>query len=123
MAQLEQSMMRQKNNRRTSRLFIFFIAIVLTGETRASTPEYKIEIINHLFQPATITIPADVKVKLLIHNRDATPEEFESYELNREKVIMGNSQARIFVGPLAPGRYPFFGEFNPKTAQGVLIVE
>lgn len=31
--------------------------------------------------------------------------------------------ARIFVGPLKPGRYPFFGEFHEKTAQGVLIAE
>ncbi|MDB2553734.1 cupredoxin domain-containing protein, partial [Gammaproteobacteria bacterium] len=27
----------------------------------------------------------------------------------------------IFIGPLAPGIYTFFGEFFPKTAQGVIV--
>ena len=59
----------------------------------------------------------------MVHNQDPTAEEFESYELNREKVIPGGSKASIFIGPLEPGRYPFFGEFNEKTAQGVVIAE
>ncbi len=89
----------------------------------AQTPEFEIEIREHLFYPSELRIPAGQKVKLIIHNRDATPEEFESYELNREKVIVGNSQGIVFIGPLKPGEYPFFGEFNPKTAQGKVIVE
>jgi hypothetical protein len=43
--------------------------------------------------------------------------------LNREKVIAGKSKATIYIGPLAPGRYSFEGEFNPKTAQGVIIAQ
>ena len=89
----------------------------------AATPVIEIEIRDHLFFPAEVVIPADTKVKLLVRNMDPTPEEFESYELNREKVISGNSQAVIFIGPLPPGEYPFFGEFYPKTAQGKVLVE
>jgi hypothetical protein len=36
---------------------------------------------------------------------------------------MGSAKAIIFIGPLKPGEYPFFGEFNPKTAQGKVIAE
>jgi len=97
--------------------------LVLAGPAAAKAPVVEIEIRNHLFFPAEVTIPANTKVKLLVKNLDPTPEEFESYELNREKVISGNSQAVIFIGPLAPGEYPFFGEFYPKTAQGVVRVE
>jgi hypothetical protein len=89
----------------------------------AAPPEFQLEIRDHLFLPDTIQIPADQKVKLVVYNRDPTPEEFESYELNREKVIMGNSKAIIFIGPLKPGEYPFFGEFNPTTALGKVIAE
>lgn len=89
----------------------------------SEVPEYTLEIRDHLFFPAILIVPANTKVKLLVFNRDETPEEFESYELNRERVIMGKSRAIIFVGPLAPGDYPFFGEFNPKTAQGVIRAE
>ena len=89
----------------------------------AATPVIEIEIKDHLFFPSEIAIPADTKIKLLITNLDPTPEEFESYELNREKVISGNSKTVIFIGPLPPGEYPFFGEFYPKTAQGKVLVE
>lgn len=89
----------------------------------AAPPVFEILIKDHLFYPDELVIPANTKVKLLVKNQDATPEEFESYELNREKVIPGNTQAIIFVGPLPPGIYPFFGEFFPKTAQGKIIVK
>jgi len=83
----------------------------------------EIEIKNHFFVPDKIEVPADTKVKLVIYNRDSTSEEFESYELNREKLIAAGRKANIFIGPLAVGEYPFFGEFNQKTAQGMVIVK
>lgn len=90
---------------------------------QAAEPEVTIVIREHRFEPAQVKIPAGQKVKLLVKNEDPTPEEFESHELNREKVIAGKSSATIWVGPLKPGRYPFFGEFHEKTAQGALIVD
>lgn len=94
---------------------------MLALPARGELPIFEIEIINHLFEPSEIVVPADKKVKLMVYNRDPTPEEFESYELNREKVVMGERKAVIFIGPLKPGEYPFFGEFHPKTAQGRII--
>jgi len=78
---------------------------------------------DHQFRPAAITIPSGKKIKLVVHNQDPTPEEFESYELNREKIIAGNASANIYVGPLEPGHYPFFGEFHEDTARGSIVVE
>lgn len=94
---------------------------MLAGSVAAATAEIEVVIRGHLFFPSTIEVPAGEKVKLLIDNQDDTPEEFESYELNREKVIPGKSKSVIFIGPLQPGEYPFFGEFYPKTAQGRVI--
>lgn len=88
----------------------------------ADIPEITLTIRNHQFEPAQLVVPAGQKVKLRIVNADPTAEEFESHELNREKVIPGNTTATVFVGPLSPGEYPFFGEFNLKTAQGTLVV-
>jgi len=99
------------------------LLIGLTAMAWGKAQVIEMEIRNHLFHPEEIRIPAHTKVKLVVYNRDATPEEFESYELNREKVIMGGRKANIFIGPLEPGTYPFFGEFNPKTAQGRVVVE
>lgn len=96
-----------------------FSTLVLAEDVQ----EFRLVIKDHKFEPAELTVPAGVKVKLIVDNQDATPEEFESHELNREKVIPGKSQAKIFVGPLDAGVYPFFGEFNEATAQGKLIVK
>lgn len=89
----------------------------------AFAADYTLVIKDHQFDPAELTIPAATKIKLIVENRDATPEEFESYTLNREKIIAGHSKATLFIGPLEPGRYEFFGEFNPESARGVIIAK
>lgn len=106
-----------------ARLALALLLALAWAPAMAKTPVFELEIRDHLFHPEEFRIPADTKVKLVVYNRDPTPEEFESYELNREKVIMGGGKANIFIGPLAPGVYPFFGEFNPRTAQGRVVVE
>ncbi|GAB4059961.1 cupredoxin domain-containing protein [Uliginosibacterium sediminicola] len=78
---------------------------------------------NHVFSPSELRVAANQKIRIVIDNRDASPEEFESKKLRAEKVIPGKSKGLVVVGPLKPGSYPFFGEFNEKTAQGVLIAE
>lgn len=105
------------------RIGIALLAMAFAVTASAARPVIELEIRDHLFYPSVLQVPANTKIKLIVHNRDSTPEEFESYELNREKVIMGGQKAIIFIGPLAPGEYPFFGEFNPKTAQGKVIAE
>lgn len=108
------------------RLSVFSTLLLIaigSGQAQADKPVFEIEIRNHLFWPSELVIPAYTKVKLLVINTDPTSEEFESYELNREKVVMGKRKAIIFIGPLEPGEYPFFGEFHPKTAQGKVIAE
>jgi hypothetical protein len=87
----------------------------------ADDPEFQLTIRNHRFEPETLQVPANVKLKLRVQNLDPTPEEFESYELNREKVIPGKSTGTVYIGPLSPGTYPFFGDFHQKTAQGHII--
>ncbi len=89
----------------------------------AADTEIAITIKDHKFTPSEVRVPAGQKVKLIIENQDATPEEFESHELNREKIIAPRSKASIWIGPLKPGKYPFMGEFNQATAQGVVIAE
>lgn len=90
---------------------------------RAADVDGVITIKNHRFEPATLTIPANKKVRIQVKNEDATPEEFESSDLNREKVVVGGSSIIVFIGPLSPGTYGFFGDFHPKTAQGKIIAK
>lgn len=99
------------------------IAPVAPLAVLAADVELSLVIKDHRFVPAELKVPAGKKVKLIVDNQDATPEEFESHELNREKVVAGNSKASVFIGPLKPGRYSFIGEFNEATAKGVVVAE
>jgi plastocyanin len=97
--------------------------LLVAVAAHAADPEVTLVIKNHRFEPAELKVPAGQKIKLIVHNQDSTPEEFESHSLNREKVVPAGQKATIFIGPLKPGRYGFFGEYNEKTAQGTVIAE
>ena len=104
---------------------LLFSALLLSLATAANAESGDVHLLirDHKFEPAELTVPAGQKIKLVIENKDATPEEFESHELNREKVVVGNGTIIVFVGPLDAGRYPFFGDFHQETAQGDLVVK
>ena len=102
---------------------VYLIWLLLPLTAFAADADYTLVIREHRFEPSELSIPAGKKVKLRIENKDATPEEFESHSLNREKIISGYGSVNIYIGPLEAGRYPFFGEFNESTAQGVGIVK
>ena len=78
---------------------------------------------NHQFEPVELKVPAGQRVKLILHNQDSTPEEFESHDLNREKIVPPGAKASIFIGPLKAGRYAFVGEYHEASAKGVVVVE
>ena len=103
-------------------LTLALILGMITGAT-AQEPAYTLVIKDHRFQPTEIEIPAGQKIALLVKNNDTTPEEFESIELRREKVVAGGDQITVYIGPLKPGKYEFFGDFNPTTARGHIIAK
>jgi hypothetical protein len=102
---------------------LLVLALFSVSAVAADMPELTLRIKDHKFIPAQMNVPANTKFKLIVVNEDPTPEEFESHELNREKIVTGKGKITVFLGPLKPGRYPYFGEFHMKTAQGVLIAK
>jgi len=96
---------------------VFFAVFI----TQAKSENYVIELKNNTFNPEVLYIPAHKKIKIKIINFDPEPEEFDSFDLNREKVLFPNKPATIYIGPLAPGEYFYFGEFHPNIAKGKMI--
>jgi len=78
---------------------------------------------NHRFEPSRLEVPAHVKFRLQVKNTDDTADEFESTDLNREKLVAPGQTITVFLGPLDPGEYKFFGDFHQDTAQGVLVAK
>ena len=76
---------------------------------------------DHRFVPAEVVVPANTSVELEVTNRDPLAEEFDSSALKVEKVIAGGDTGTVRLRPLAPGRYPFIGEYHSETAQGVVV--
>ena len=98
------------------------VAAPLTAPAAADTA-ILLKIKDHRFTPVEIHVKANQSSLIVMTNADATPEEFDSTSLKVEKVVPGNASGNIRIRPLAPGRYPFMGEFHSDTAQGVVIAE
>jgi plastocyanin domain-containing protein len=108
---------------RSLMIFGCFAALLMAAPVAVQAQEYTITIKDHRFTPDEIKVPANKRVIITVVNDDPTPEEFESNVLKVEKVIPGKSKGTVRIGPLAPGRYPFIGEFHEATAKGVVIAE
>jgi plastocyanin len=102
---------------------LFAIAAVLFALPAFADAPIAVTLKNHKFTPATIRVKAGVPNVIALTNADDTAEEFDSTALKVEKVVAGNSSGNVRLRPLAPGRYPFMGEYHSDTAQGVVIAE
>ncbi|MGA8007034.1 MAG: cupredoxin domain-containing protein [Burkholderiales bacterium] len=103
-----------------SRNLILTLGLWLPLSAFAQLPHFTLSIKNHHFEPSEITVPAGKRIRLVIENKDSTPEEFESRSLRVEKVIPGGSKGTVTIGPLKPGAYEFVGEFHESSAKGTL---
>ncbi|HET7369266.1 MAG TPA: cupredoxin domain-containing protein [Gammaproteobacteria bacterium] len=86
------------------------------------TITYELVVKDHAFQPDKLVVPTGERIKLIIKNEDVTPMEFESYDLGREKVIVGKFTATLYLGPLEAGSYKFFDDFH-RAATGTIIAK
>lgn len=101
------------------------LALILAtgGHAHAGDDPPTLEFRDHRFVPDRIEVPAGVKFRLNVKNSDATADEFESSDLNREKLVPPGQTVTVFLGPLDPGTYRFFGDFHQDTARGVIVAK
>lgn len=77
---------------------------------------------NQQFDPNKLIVPAGTRVRIVLRNLDSTPNEFESYDLSREVIVPGHSEVAIYVGPLNPGNYQIFNDYN-LAMQGSIVAK
>lgn len=102
---------------------LFATAALLLAATPALAEDYVLTLKDHQFSPKELTVPAGQKIKLTVKNDDATPAEFESSDLHREKVVGANSSITVNLGPLKAGSYKFVDDFHEDTTTGTLIAK
>ena len=103
-------------------LVLTFLVLTAAGAFGADL-EIPVTIEKNRFQPDEIKVKAGTPFVLVVTNKDATPEEFESKELRIEKVIPGGKTMKIRVRALKSGSYPFIGEYHEATAKGRIVAE
>jgi hypothetical protein len=74
------------------------------------------------FAPVELEVPVTGRIRLEVTNGTAVAIEFESFELNRERVIQPGQTAAVYLSGLSAGRYEFFDDFH-QTRRGVLVVK
>ena len=107
-----------------SRFFLipaaFLVALAGCGN---ESPGIPVSLKDHRFSPAEIHVPANQPALITLSNGDEAAEEFDSTALKVEKVVPGHETGNVRIRPLAPGRYPFMGEYHADTARGVVIAD
>jgi len=88
----------------------------------AADRTFTLTIKDRKFDVTELQVPANTRFTLTVKNLDKVPSEFESSDLNREKVVVGGGTITVYLGPLTPGAYEFFDDFNP-TARGHIVAK
>ena len=104
------------------------LLLMIAAPMMAATPAHADEPVvvhlkNHKFSPSVIKVKANKPSMIILYNDDDSADEFDSSSLKIERVVPGHNKANIRVRALAPGKYPFMGEYHAATAQGMVIAQ
>ncbi|GLK90783.1 cupredoxin domain-containing protein [Pseudomonas turukhanskensis] len=103
------------------------IALVLAScaamAQSATDNSFELTVQNHKFTPAPLTVPADTKIKITLHNQDQTTAEFTSDDIKGGKLVAGGKTASFFIGPLKAGTYEFYDEYHEDASKTQLIAK
>lgn len=114
--------MNQVLSARTGFMVLLLMSVLLGVPAYADqSPSYHLTITDQGFKPEKIEIPTGKRVQLKVQNHRKLPSEFESYDLNRETLVPAGNTISVWIGPLDPGHYQFFDDFNPGKTGHVIV--
>jgi len=103
---------------------LLFSASVFAASVPVPNDEpVKLVIENHGFTPSTFTVPAGKRFRIQLTSHDDSVDEFESYDMKFEKIVVPGDTITVFAGPMHPGTYTFFDDYHPDQAKGTVVVE
>jgi hypothetical protein len=76
---------------------------------------------NGHFEPARLSVAAGRSLTLKVSNAGPSAIEFESFELNRERVVQPGQTITVYLPSLSPGSYKFFDDFDHKADEVTLV--
>ena len=102
---------------------IVFATVAFAVGARGDDIVFELRFENRRFTPQTITVPANRQFKIKIVNASKEAMEFESFKLNREKVVGADETITIAVPGLKPGSYDFYDDFHQDVPAGEIIAK
>jgi hypothetical protein len=108
-------------------IVVFNLTLLAAGGLAMAAPaedtvvELRFE--NRQFAPQTLHVPANRPFKIKIVNASKEAIEFESFKINREKVIGPGETVTVAVPGLKPGSYDFYDDFHQDVPQGTILVK
>src|SRR2546428_10447403 len=91
------------------------LAMVAGPALAADPPEVALLIENGKFQPDEVKVKANAPFILVITNKGVKAAEFESKDLQTEKVVPAGKTVKVRIRALKAGRYHLFAEFNKQN--------
>jgi len=120
-------MTRIRNHSEKIAIFVFTAALAamtaLTPSACADEQPPQITFAKDHFEPASFNIAAGAPIKLTVMNQGDAPIEFESFELNRERVVQPGQTITVQLPRLDPGQYHFFDDFHREVPQGTITAK
>ncbi|NWB40356.1 cupredoxin domain-containing protein [Pseudomonas sp. E6002] len=98
------------------------LALLLLALPAAAQADQLVTLViqNHTFSPSTFEVPAGERFRIQLTSHDESVDEFESYDMKFEKIIVPGNTITVFAGPLHPGTYTFFDDYHPDQAKGTV---
>jgi hypothetical protein len=98
------------------------IAIACVGSALAQDDQ-EIRFENHKFTPQTLSVPRGQKLTIKLVNASQETIEFESFKLNREKVVSPGQTITVHLPELSAGAYDFYDDFHQDVPQGSIVAK
>lgn len=95
--------------------------LVARATADEATTQIKFE--NGHFEPTSFNVAAGAPIKVTVLNNSDSVIEFESFELNRERVVQPGGSITVLLPKLDPGQYHFFDDFHHDVPQGTITAQ
>jgi Cupredoxin-like domain len=102
---------------------IVLVTVLFPAGARGDDTVIELRFENRRFTPQTITVPANQSLTLRITNASKEPIEFESFQLNREKVVGPGETIIVRLPALRPGSYDFYDDFHQDVPAGSIVAK
>jgi plastocyanin len=118
------------NNRGAKMKFLIIalssMALFAAGRAVAPAAEdnvFELHYENRKFIPQTLEVPSGRTFRIKIINASKEAIEFESFKINREKVVGPGETVTVNIPALKPGTYDFYGDFHRDVPEGTIVAK